>query len=99
MHILGVIPARYQSTRLEGKVLADILGKSMIQHVYERASRACCLDEVVVATVINSLNAYPGSSDDYAERWREGNTLRVLRQEPSRTHASKVLALHVQKPS
>jgi 3-deoxy-manno-octulosonate cytidylyltransferase (CMP-KDO synthetase) len=50
MHILGVIPARYHSTRLEGKVLADILGKPMIQHVYERARKARCLDEVVVAT-------------------------------------------------
>ncbi len=50
MHILGVIPARYKSTRLEGKVLADILGKPMIQHVYEKACRARCLDEVVVAT-------------------------------------------------
>jgi len=34
--ILGVIPARYASTRLPGKVLADICGKPMIQHVYER---------------------------------------------------------------
>ncbi|MBL0712267.1 MAG: hypothetical protein JJV98_01085 [Desulfosarcina sp.] len=56
-------------------------------------------EHVVVATVIDSLNAFPGSSDDYAERWREGGTLRVLRQEPCSTGASKVLALHVQKPS
>jgi 3-deoxy-manno-octulosonate cytidylyltransferase (CMP-KDO synthetase) len=50
MRIVGVIPARYQSSRLEGKVLADIHGKSMVQHVYERARRASCLDDVVVAT-------------------------------------------------
>ncbi len=50
MRIIGVIPARYKSTRLEGKPLADILGKSMVQHVYERAERAPCLDDVVVAT-------------------------------------------------
>jgi 3-deoxy-manno-octulosonate cytidylyltransferase (CMP-KDO synthetase) len=50
MRIIGVIPARYQSSRLEGKVLADIHGKSMVQHVYERARRASCLDDVVVAT-------------------------------------------------
>ena len=48
--ILGVIPARYASTRLPGKVLADICGKPMIQHVYERALRALCLTELVVAT-------------------------------------------------
>src|SRR3981081_1279951 len=50
MRIIGVIPARYKSTRLEGKALADILGKPMVQHVYERAKRSACLDEVVVAT-------------------------------------------------
>jgi 3-deoxy-manno-octulosonate cytidylyltransferase (CMP-KDO synthetase) len=50
MRIIGVIPARYKSSRLEGKPLADILGKPMVQHVYERAKRADCLDEVVVAT-------------------------------------------------
>jgi 3-deoxy-manno-octulosonate cytidylyltransferase (CMP-KDO synthetase) len=50
MRTIGVIPARYKSSRLEGKPLADILGKPMVQHVYERAKRAPCLDEVVVAT-------------------------------------------------
>jgi 3-deoxy-manno-octulosonate cytidylyltransferase (CMP-KDO synthetase) len=50
MKVLGVIPARYASTRFEGKALADLLGKPMIQHVYERASRASTLDGVVVAT-------------------------------------------------
>lgn len=47
---MGVIPARYQSSRLEGKPLADIHGQPMIQHVYERARQARCLDRVVVAT-------------------------------------------------
>jgi len=50
MRIVGVIPARYKSSRLEGKPLADINGKSMVQHVYERARRAASLDDVVVAT-------------------------------------------------
>ncbi|MCX6596129.1 MAG: 3-deoxy-manno-octulosonate cytidylyltransferase [Acidobacteria bacterium] len=50
MQVLGVIPARYQSSRLEGKPLADIHGQPMIQHVYERARQARCLDRVVVAT-------------------------------------------------
>lgn len=48
--VLGIIPARYAATRLEGKVLADIAGKPMIQHVYERAARACSLADVIVAT-------------------------------------------------
>ena len=46
--LLGIIPARYASTRLPGKPLADILGKPMIQWVYEKATQA--LAEVVVAT-------------------------------------------------
>jgi len=37
MNFLGIIPARYASTRLKGKPLAEICGKPMIQHVYERA--------------------------------------------------------------
>lgn len=48
MSFLGIIPARYGSTRLEGKPLVDINGKTMIQRVYERASQA--FDEVYVAT-------------------------------------------------
>jgi hypothetical protein len=55
-------------------------------------------EDAIVAVVIDSMNAFINGSDDYAGRWREGNTLRVLRQEPSSTGASKVLALHVQKP-
>jgi len=47
---IGIIPARYASTRLEGKVLLDIAGKPMIQHVYERASQSSLLSEVLVAT-------------------------------------------------
>ncbi|MFZ2386072.1 MAG: 3-deoxy-manno-octulosonate cytidylyltransferase [Candidatus Omnitrophota bacterium] len=49
MDVIGVIPARYASSRLEGKVLADILGKPMIQHVWERAHRAKLLDDLLVA--------------------------------------------------
>lgn len=48
MNILGVIPARYGSTRLEGKPLVDICGKTMIQRVYEQAEKV--LEYVVVAT-------------------------------------------------
>lgn len=50
MKVLGVIPARYSSTRLEGKPLASILGKPMIRYVYEAARKATSLSEVVVAT-------------------------------------------------
>lgn len=49
MKIVAVIPARWQSTRLKGKILADINGKPMIQHVWERVMKAHEVDEVVVA--------------------------------------------------
>ena len=48
--ILGIIPARYASTRYPGKPLIDIQGKSMIQRVYEQASKSKSLDKVIVAT-------------------------------------------------
>jgi len=47
---IGIIPARYASKRFPGKVLAPIGDKPMIQHVYERASRAGSLQQVLVAT-------------------------------------------------
>ncbi len=50
MKILGIIPARYNSTRFPGKPLADICGKSMIQRVYERALMSPSLSLVAVAT-------------------------------------------------
>jgi 3-deoxy-manno-octulosonate cytidylyltransferase (CMP-KDO synthetase) len=48
--ILGVIPARYASSRLPGKPLMDIGGKSMVQRVAEQARRSMSLLEVVIAT-------------------------------------------------
>ena len=50
MKSIGIIPARYASTRFVGKALADILGKPMIQHVYEGASKSKILTQVIVAT-------------------------------------------------
>jgi len=64
MKVIGVIPARYQSSRLAGKPLADIHGKPMIQHVYEAAKRTRTLDSVVVATddlrILNAVRAFGG---------------------------------------
>lgn len=50
MAVVAIIPARFGSTRLPGKPLADIGGKPMIQHVYESTSKARVLDRVLVAT-------------------------------------------------
>lgn len=49
MEIIGVIPARYSSTRFEGKVLADIAGKPMIRHVWERAKESQVLEDLIIA--------------------------------------------------
>jgi 3-deoxy-manno-octulosonate cytidylyltransferase (CMP-KDO synthetase) len=48
--VVAIIPARYESTRLPGKPLADLHGRPMIQHVYERAQRARGVERVLVAT-------------------------------------------------
>lgn len=50
MKILGVIPARYASTRFPGKPLAEVQGKSMIRRVYEQAQKTSSFSHVVIAT-------------------------------------------------
>lgn len=50
MAIVAIIPARYASTRLPGKPLSDIHGRTMIERVYERARAARSVDRVLVAT-------------------------------------------------
>lgn len=65
MKIVGIIPARYGSTRLEGKPLKDICGKPMIQHVYEAAQSARLLDQVYIATddqrIVDAVTAFGGN--------------------------------------
>jgi 3-deoxy-manno-octulosonate cytidylyltransferase (CMP-KDO synthetase) len=48
--VIGVIPSRYASQRLPAKPLIDLLGKTMVQRVYERVQKARLIDRVVVAT-------------------------------------------------
>ncbi len=64
--VLGVIPARYGSTRLPGKPLIEIAGKPMIQHVYQRASKATKLDDLIVATddeeIVDAVEAVGGTA-------------------------------------
>lgn len=50
MKVLGIIPARFESSRFPGKPLIDINGKSMIRRVYEQASKSELISEVIVAT-------------------------------------------------
>lgn len=64
--IIGIIPARYASSRFPGKALADIHGKPMVQHVVERVSRAALLDDVLVATddrrILEAVHAFGGKA-------------------------------------
>jgi len=64
MKILGIIPARYASSRFPGKPLVDIGGKSMIQRVYEQAKKCPSLTEVTVATddgrIFHHVNEFGG---------------------------------------
>jgi len=50
MKVVGIIPSRYKSSRFPGKPLVDVLGKSMIQRVYEQCKKCSLLSEVIVAT-------------------------------------------------
>ncbi len=64
--IVGMIPARLAATRLPGKVLLDIAGKPMVQHVYERAQQSRHLSEVLVATdsdeVLRAVEGFGGKA-------------------------------------
>lgn len=86
MNAIGVIPARWQSTRFPGKVLADIAGKPMIRHVWERCQRCRRLDDLWIACddrrVFDAARAFgakavmtspdhPSGSDRIAEAVRD----------------------------
>lgn len=76
MKILGIIPARFASSRFPGKPLADIGGKSMIQRVYEQALKAKSLSKVVVATddsrILDHVIAFGGDAYMTAENHPSG---------------------------
>ena len=64
MKILGIIPARFESSRFPGKPLIDIAGKSMIQRVYEQCQKSSRLDKLIVATddqrILDHLKTFGG---------------------------------------
>lgn len=74
MKFLGIIPARYASTRFPGKPLADIAGKPMIQRVYEQV--AGLLDEVCVATdddrILQAVHSFGGKAVMTSSAHRNG---------------------------
>lgn len=76
MKTLGIIPARYASTRLPGKPLLDIRGKSMIRRVYEQVAKAATVNEVIVATddrrIMDHVLAFGGRATLTSPEHRSG---------------------------
>lgn len=64
--VLAVIPARFHATRLPGKILADLAGRPMIEHVYQRAIAATRVHAVIVATdderIASAVRAFGGAA-------------------------------------
>lgn len=77
MKFLGIIPARYMSTRLEGKPLKDIHGHSMIEWVYKRAKKSK-LDALVVATddrrIFDEVISFGGEAIMTSENHQNGTS-------------------------
>lgn len=76
MKVLGVIPARYNSSRFQGKPLIDISGKTMIQRVYEGAKACALIDELIVATdderIFNKVKSFGGNAVMTSESHQTG---------------------------
>ncbi len=74
--IVCIIPSRYESSRFPGKPLADLCGKPMIQHVYERVARAKAVPYVAVATddvrILNAVKNFGGNAVMTAKTHRSG---------------------------
>ncbi len=74
--IVCIIPSRYESSRFPGKPLADLLGKPMIQHVYERVARAAAVPYVAVATddqrIFDAVKKFGGNAVMTAATHRSG---------------------------
>lgn len=92
MRVLAVIQARAGSTRLPGKVLFDLEGKTVLEHVIERVKSSKCIDDIVVATTIlkedlkivnicsgKGISVYCGSENDVLDRFY--NTARLFNAE------------------
>lgn len=74
--VVCIIPSRYESSRFPGKPLADLCGKPMLQHVYERVLRAKSVSAVAVATdderIFQAVRAFGGLAIMTSPRHRSG---------------------------
>jgi len=76
MKIVAIIPSRFGSSRFEGKPLASIAGRPMIQHVYETSAKSAIVDRVVVATddarIFEVVESFGGEAVMTSETLRSG---------------------------
>ena len=76
MRFVGVIPARYASTRLPGKPLLKVGGKTLVQWVYLRALQSTRLDQILVATdderILRSVRSWDGNAVLTSDKHRSG---------------------------
>jgi len=77
MKIIGVIPARYSSTRFPGKPLVNINGKPMIQHVWESSAKSKLINELYVATddkrIFDTVNGFGGNAVMTSKKHKSGS--------------------------
>ncbi|MCA1796384.1 MAG: 3-deoxy-manno-octulosonate cytidylyltransferase [Geobacteraceae bacterium] len=101
MHVVAIIPARYASTRFPGKPLADIHGKPMLQHVYERTQQASLVDEVIIATDDERILAAAekfGARAVLTSSHHETGTDRLAEVAAQLTHADLVVNVQGDEP-
>ena len=104
MNIFGIIPARYASTRFPGKPLVQLNGKSMVEWVYRRASKA--FDMVAVATdderIAGEVRCFGGrvvmTSPDHRSGTDRCAEALLLMQEATGKHADVVVNVQGDEP-
>jgi 3-deoxy-manno-octulosonate cytidylyltransferase (CMP-KDO synthetase) len=105
--IIGIIPARYASTRFPGKPLVDIQGKTMIQRVYEQTLKSKCLSMVVVATederIVEHVESFGGkavmtSADHFSGTERCWEAYQLLKGEESDSKQDYIINIQGDEP-
>lgn len=101
MKTYGIIPARYASSRLPGKPLADIAGKSMIERVYRRCASCAALDTVIVATddarIFDHVSAW-GGAVEMTDPGHVSGTLRIAEVAARHPEAGRIINIQGDEP-
>lgn len=96
MHVMAVIPARYGSTRLPGKPLIKLKGRTIVERVYRRVAKCELVNEIIVATddirIFNHVNRFGGKAMITRIDHESGTSrcAEVLQKNPGATHVINV---------